>query len=138
VVQKQQQPADIGAAAAADVVVSPAAAPEHSRVYFNDLVYFRLGGDAAVSGMGVWVHQPKRSGELWPCARSGHAAAAGEMVAAAVARVMQCARHWARLRLMRCLSQLEAVCSCSVAGSKAAAVVACFSSRTFTFWNPPR
>ena len=52
------------------------AAPSLSRVYFSDLVYLRFGVEAA--GAGVWVHQPKRSGELWPSARSGHAAAVGE------------------------------------------------------------
>ena len=48
-----------------------------SRVYFNDLVYLRFDTDTAADAMCVWIHQPKRSGELWPCARSGHAAAAG-------------------------------------------------------------
>ena len=47
-----------------------------SRVYFNDLLYLRFSGDEANSG--GWVHQPKRAGELWPSARSGHAAAAGD------------------------------------------------------------
>ncbi len=53
------------------------AASRLSRVYFNDLVYLRFDTDAKADDMCVWIHQPKRSGELWPCARSGHAAAAG-------------------------------------------------------------
>ncbi len=101
-VQQQQQ---------LDGIVSPAATmPSFSRVYFNDLVYFRFG--AGSTGTGVWVHQPKRSGELWPSARSGHAAAAG-------------ACRWRATRLLLCLTrvlQLGAGCSSSAAGLKAAAV----------------
>jgi hypothetical protein len=52
--------------------------PHESRVYFNDLLYLRFAA-AGDTGTGTWVHQPKRSGELWPSARSGHAAAAGEL-----------------------------------------------------------
>jgi hypothetical protein len=105
--QQQQQQQQL------DGIGSPAATMNGlSRVYFNDLVYFRFSAGSAGSTTGVWVHQPKRSGELWPSARSGHAAAAGTC-------------RYRATRLLLCLTrvlQLGAVCSSSAAGLKAAAV----------------
>ncbi len=69
--QQQQQQQDVPDSAGRPDGLTPL-----SRVYFNDLMYLRFSGAEATSG--VWVHQPKRAGELWPSARSGHAAAAGD------------------------------------------------------------